>query len=43
MNDCDFCGLPTASLVPSASMMVCEDCIDLAVMLDEALEEEEVM
>ena len=26
MSDCEFCGLPVASLVLSASMMVCEDC-----------------
>ena len=42
MSDCDFCGLPVAARVLSASMMVCEDCVELAVLLDEALEETEV-
>lgn len=39
MTDCEFCGLPTASLSLSASMWVCADCTDLAVLLDEALTE----
>ena len=39
MTDCEFCGLPTAALSLSASMMVCEDCVELAEMLEEAMGE----
>ena len=39
MTDCEFCGLPNGSLSLSASMLVCEDCVELAEMLEDALDD----